>query len=291
LITDRDHLTGQVYSNQEPLAIRIATHRRYTVPPMDFIRWVLDLIPWRGDEWVLDVGCGNGAYATPIAERLTGAGRYLAGDLSLGMLRDLLDGWPQQCLTPVGSAVVNLDAVALPLPAESCDVILTNHLLYHVPEVNQALAECHRVVKEGGRLLAATDSQTSMAELTVLIRGGYDQLEVPFTSAQKNHVVQFSLENGREPLTRRFGQVERHLLHSALVFPEPAPLLAYIDSHRSLFEPGLPVDVSWEDLMRVWHKLIADHIARHGTFRIGKIVGAFVAVKRHPVEQDLSGPM
>jgi hypothetical protein len=92
-------------------------------------------------------------------------------------------------------------------------------------------------------------------------------------------------------LTRWFDQVERHLLRSALVFPEPAPLLAYIDSTRSFYEPGLPGGVSWDDLLYVWHKLIADQIARHGAFHIRKTVGAFVAVKRHPVEQDLSSRM
>lgn len=48
LCTDRDHLTGQLYANDELLAIRIATHKRYTVPPVDFARWVLALIPWQG---------------------------------------------------------------------------------------------------------------------------------------------------------------------------------------------------------------------------------------------------
>jgi SAM-dependent methyltransferase len=273
LTTDRGYLTSLAYANQEPLAVRIATHRHYTVPPVDLMRWVLDLVPWQGGERVLDVGCGDGQYREPVVERLTGAGQYLAGDLSLGMLRDLPDSSP----------AINLDVATLPLSEGSCDVILANHMLYHAPDVDQAVAECHRALRGGGRLLAATNSQTTMTELSVLIREGYGRLGIPFTVPLDRAFMHFSLENGRAILARRFDQVERHLLRSALVFPEPAPLLAYIDSMRHFYRSGLPDGVAWEDLLEVWRGMVADHIARHGAFHVGKVAGAFVAVKTHPL--------
>jgi SAM-dependent methyltransferase len=270
LSTNRDYLTGQLYADNKLLAIRIATHRRYTVPRVDMVQWALDLLPWRGDERVLDVGCGDGLYVPAVAERLTGPGRYLAGDLSLGILREL----------PHGVPAVNADAVALPAPAGSCDVVLANHMLYHVSDTGRAVAECHRVLCEGGQLLAVTNSQTSMGELVGLMREGYDRLGIS-PDATPDHVIwPFALENGQAVLSGCFDQVERHVLRSALVFPESAPLLAYLDSTRSLYEPGLPGDVAWDDLMRVWDDLISAHIMRHEAFRVNKVIGAFVAVKR-----------
>lgn len=280
LFTDRDHLAGRHYANEDLFAIRIATHQRYTVPSVDFIRWVLDLIPWQGDERVLDVGCGNGQYAEPLAARLTGAGRYLAGDLSLGMLRDLLKGSLQQNRLPGGATAVNMDAAALPLPEGSCDTVLANHMLYHVPDLDQALAECQRVLRDGGRLLAATNSQTTMAELQVLIYEGCERLGAPQAITLHHDSLRFSLENGQALLARQFNQVERHVLHTALVFPDPEPLLAYVNSMRDMYEPGLPDGIAWDDLLTIWRGMIADHIARHGTFRVGKVAGAFVAVKQ-----------
>jgi len=287
LASDRDHLTSQLYANEEPLAIRIATHQRYTVPALDFARWVLDLIPWQGGERVTDVGCGNGAYVEPAIERLTDTGRYLAGDLSLGMLRDLTRGSSQGRRTRANAT--NLDAAALPLPSGSCDVILANHMLYHVPDVEQAVNECHRVLRDGGQMLVATNSQTTMVELDVLIREGYSRLQVPFTSLPGRAASHFCLENGQGILSRAFSQVERHLLHSALVFPEPAPLLAYIDSLRPRYEPELPAGVDWDDLLQVWQELIAGHIARHDEFHVSKLSGAFVAVKGHSSGRDAGG--
>lgn len=190
LVTDADHLTSQLYPDEAHLAVRIGTQQRYTVPPVDFARWVLDMISWRGDERVVDVGCGNGSYLKPVVERLTNGGQYLAGDLSLGMLRVLPDGPP----------AVNLNATTLSLSTGSCDVILSNHVLHHIPNVDQAVAECHRVLCESGRLLAATNSQATMAELTVLIREGYDRLGVPLTVLPDRPSFEFSYLNSSPPI-------------------------------------------------------------------------------------------
>ena len=269
--SNHDHLCGQLYANDKLLAIRIATHKRYTVPPVDLTQWTLDLISWQGDEQVLDVGCGSGQYMAPVTERLTEAGRYLAGDLSSGMLRGLPDDAP----------AANMDVVTIPLPSHSCDVVLANHVLHHAHDVGQAVAECHRVLCAGGRLVAVTNSQSTMTELVILIREGFNRLGTSPAVAHDHVFRPFTLENGQATLTHYFDQVERHILHSALVFPEPAPLLAYVDSMRSSYEPGLPNGVAWDDLMHVWHKMISEHIAQHRAFRIGKVVGAFVAVKHH----------
>jgi SAM-dependent methyltransferase len=159
---------------------------------------------------------------------------------------------------------------------------MANHVLYHVAPVDRAVEECHRVLRAGGRLLAATNSQTSMTELTVLICEGYDRLGIPLTAVPDRASWPFTLENGQAILTPWFDQVERHVLHSALVFAEPAPLLAYIDSMRGLYEPNLPDGVSWDNLLQVLHEMVADYIARHGEFRVNKASGAFVAIKYHP---------
>jgi hypothetical protein len=134
-----------------------------------------------------------------------------------------------------------------------------------------------------GRLVAATNSQTTMAELTTLIREGYDHLGVSLSALPHSPLGGFALETGYAVLARWLDQVEHHVLQSALVFPEPEPLLIYIGSLKGLYEPRLPPDISWDNLMDVWHKLISDHIGRHGEFRINKVSGAFVALKRrHP---------
>jgi SAM-dependent methyltransferase len=278
-ITSHDLFTNRLYANSTPLACRIKTHQRYTVPRVDFVQWVLDLICWAGDEYVLDIGCGSGSYVEPVAERLTGSTgsltrvtRHIIGDLSLGMLRDLR--------RTTDLPTINLNATSLPITADSYDVVLANHVLHNVPDVNQAVEECRRVLRKKGWLLAATNSQSTMAELAALIRAGYDRLGVPLSVLPDKPFRNFSLENGKTILNRQMAYVERHILHSALVFREAEPLLAYVNSTRGIYEPDLPNTASWDALLAVWHDMIADHIALHGEFRVGKVSGAFVALKQ-----------
>ena len=109
--TDREHLTSRMYASKEPLAVRIETHKLYTRPKMDFVAWVLDHVSWRGNETVLDIGCGAGFYVEPLHHRLKHGGRLLLGDLSFGMLQDVVAS------SPLAENLFNGDAMHLPLPA------------------------------------------------------------------------------------------------------------------------------------------------------------------------------
>jgi SAM-dependent methyltransferase len=51
------------------------------------------------------------------------------------------------------SGTIRLDLQAIDLPSDSIDVILTPHVLEHVPDTDRALAELHRILRPGGTLL------------------------------------------------------------------------------------------------------------------------------------------
>lgn len=263
--TDRadDRYLRRQYRTQDNLNVRIRTHELYGVPEVDFASWVLDKINWQGNEWVLDVGCGSGIYVEPARER---AARYIAGDLSLGMLQKL----KQQDLQRV-----NLDAQALPLADDSVDVLLANHMLYHVPDQDAAVREFVRALHAAGRLLAATNSAGNMAELGTLGNEALALLGVN-PSTDISPTLSFTLEGGRSLLERHFAHVERHDLPGALVFPEAEPVIAYLGSSRERFERALPSDSTWEDVVVALKRLLSVHIAEHGHYRVNKLTGVFV---------------
>src|SRR5690348_9060830 len=76
----------QQYLTDETLRIRHETHERYSVPKIDFPAWVLNYVPWRGGERLLDVGCGTGNYYQPLLNRVPDV-EYHGMDFSLGMLK------------------------------------------------------------------------------------------------------------------------------------------------------------------------------------------------------------
>ena len=84
--TDRTILTQKAYATDEAYTTRKRTHDMYSIPKIDFPEWVLDRVTWRGDEIVLDIGCGPGSYFDVLSSRIP-EGRLIAGDLSYGMVQ------------------------------------------------------------------------------------------------------------------------------------------------------------------------------------------------------------
>jgi SAM-dependent methyltransferase len=270
--TDRELLTQHAYASDDKLQVRYRTHEKYTVPRVDFSGWVLDSIAWRGDEWVLDLGAGPGSYFEPVKSRIPW-GRHYAADLSFGMVQR-----QQENAAATESKLYNADAQALPFPNHTFDVVLANHMLYHVPDIDRALAEIHRVLKPHGIVLAATNSSSNMPELNALFRRAV-LLLTDFN--YKNNYPEsidrpFALENAAQIVGRHFGAVARYDLPSALIFPEAAPVLAYLDSMRDLREPGLPADITWDAFMEQMADQVQRLIAHSGKLVVKKLSGVII---------------
>lgn len=269
---DPDVLAQSAYATEEQLAIRIRTHKEYTHPRIDFPEWVLDKLAWRGDEQVLDIGTGTGNYHALVHERAP-QGRLIGGDLSFRMLEEAraLAGEP-------AADVVLLDAQQLPFPDDAFDVVLANHMLYHVPDIPATLNEIKRVLRPDGCLLSATNSAATMEEFDTLARRACTLLGYPRQQFHHPH-NRFTLENGARQLARHFQAVARYDVPSALHFPEVDPAVAYLDSTRNMLAPELPEAVDWDEFMDVIEKQIERLIRRDGELRVRKLAGVLIATQ------------
>lgn len=266
--SDSDALNHQ-YANDVFLKIRQDIHVQYSVPKVDFPEWVISRARWRGDERVLDVGSGTGTYFAALNLQLPGI-RYYGLDRSPGMLAK---HDAKNCVT-VG------DAQHLPFADASFDVVMANHMLYHVPDIDMALREFKRVLKPDGILIASTNSVQTMREFLALLNRGMLLLSTPgniHRRPMQPDAVRFSLENGARQLARHFYAVVRHDLPGELVFPKVEPVMAYIESLRSLREPQLPRGVFWDDLMLIVREQIARAINHAGELKVEKLSGVLIA--------------
>jgi SAM-dependent methyltransferase len=271
--TNRDNLMKNAYVDERHLEIRIRTHDLYTVPKYDFQDWVLSQHAfWRGNEQVLDLGCGMGDYFEAVLKRIP-SGRYFAADLSEGMLK-------KASSHPLAEQVTFFlqDAQALAFPDHTFDIILANHMLYHIPDLHHALDEIHRVLKPNGVLITAVNSQFTMLEFNTLTRRALTFLGHP-TPDDSDTISKegYSLENGSAKLSKHFRAVVRYEIPSALVFHDSQPVIDYLDSTRSLKEDTLPNGVIWEDYMMVMANQVDKLINHFGELVVNKLSGVLLA--------------
>ena len=267
-VTDSETLRQTVYATDEHLNTRYAIHEKYSVPSMDFHQWVIDRMRWRGDEDVLDLGCGPGRYVPALLDRAENVS-YTGLDFSSGMLER--HPYPRQ--------VAQADAQTLPFADNSFDVVMANHMLYHVPHIEQAIVEIRRILRPEGTLIAATNSINTMPQFYELYKRAIMVLTAPGKQATVPLPIShmFSLESGTRQLSRHFFAVARFDLPGAFVFDELDPVMAYLESSRSLHEPQLPPGVAWDAVMLIVREQIKNQLSYMGELIVHKLSGVLVA--------------
>lgn len=145
--------------------------------------WLLDLISWRGDETVLDVGCGRGVMLIGAAKRLTTG---TAAGIDIWQTRDLSGNHPDATLENArregveGRVIIKTaDMRQIPFPDGHFDVIVSNaaiHNLYKADERAAAVREIARVLKPGGACILA-DVRHEAQYAGVLRDGGVTDLQ------------------------------------------------------------------------------------------------------------------
>jgi len=118
---------------------------------------LLTLADLRAGERILDVACGTGLVTFPAAELVGHTGSVVATDISEGMVATARDLAAERGLSNI--AFERMEAETLDLPDGGFDAVLCALGLMYVPDPQAAFREFHRVLKPGGRSVAAVWGQ------------------------------------------------------------------------------------------------------------------------------------
>jgi SAM-dependent methyltransferase len=192
---DNPVLVQWEYASEERLRTRNAIYREATDgPDIEDAAYqaVAEVRPTR----VLDAGCGIGDIGVRISDEL--GARVVAVDTSPRMV---------QIARERGLEAQLADVQQLPFADGEFDCVLAAWMLYHVPDREAALSEFARVLRPGGRLVAATLAEENVSEI-------WDLLGEPWRRS-----ISFDRHNGAAQLEPWFRDIDRRDIDVTLTFP------------------------------------------------------------------------
>jgi SAM-dependent methyltransferase len=264
---DHDYLVQDQYKDPGNLNARSQLHRLFSVSPVQWSTWLLNHFDLQPGKAILECGCGPGGLWAANLNRLPLDCHFTLTDLSPGMVKTAkvnLGGRPNFRFQVA-------DIQELPFEDASFDVVVANHMLYHVPDLSKGLSEVRRVLKPGGRFFAATNGRNHMHELFAIGGELFPQLRELKQERIELQPHSFRLENGRNHLTPYFTNITLHRYDDHLEVTEAKPLLEY-----ALSSSEVRAAVS-DEMYQQATTYLESLIAKQGMIKISKESGLFEA--------------
>jgi trans-aconitate 2-methyltransferase len=152
-----------------------ATYHRVSAPQQRWAEGVVARLPLRGDETVLDAGCGTGKVTAMLLERLP-RGRVIAVDGSAAMVAEA-----RAHLDPARADVRHCDLVDLRLE-EPVDAVFSNAVFHWIHDHPRLFATLAAALEPGGPLEAQCGGAGNVSRFyaaldDVLATGRFPELE------------------------------------------------------------------------------------------------------------------
>jgi trans-aconitate 2-methyltransferase len=161
-----------------PVEWDAGAYDRVADPQLEWGKEVLDRLDLRGDETVLDAGCGTGRLTALLLE-LVPDGRVIGVDGSRAMI--------ERARQTLGDRVelIVADLLELELP-EPVDVIFSNATFHWITNHDRLFQRLHELVVPGGVLEAQCGAQGNVAEFERAIEAlGGDERFAPYLRGER----------------------------------------------------------------------------------------------------------
>ncbi len=229
-INSPQYLISQ-YQDSTNLKTRVDLHSRFSLNYYGWSKWVFDQFRLKPQANILELGCGTGGLWSDNLTRVPEKCNVLLTDFSEGMLR-------QTRFRLAGDQrfkFQRVDAQTFPLPFLNShfDMVVANHMLYHILDRQSLFSEIARILKPNGFLYTSTVGQRHLIEITDMLIE-FD----PTLSSWGTATGSFTLENGTTQLSPWFTNIRLNRYEDALAVTEVEPLINYIFSGWFELEEG-----------------------------------------------------
>lgn len=138
-------------------------YSRVAAPQREWSEAVLGRLDLRGDETVVDAGCGSGEVTAHLLEKLP-AGRVIAVDGSPSMIEKAREHLPADRVEFVCQDLAKLQL------DERADHAFSNATFHWIPDHDALFSRIRQAINPGGRLIAQCGGRGNVADVIVALR-------------------------------------------------------------------------------------------------------------------------
>jgi SAM-dependent methyltransferase len=219
---------------------------------------------------IIDLGCGTGNSLLPVGPQIIHDSRIVGVDISTAALLALKVGRE----SADNLKLICADICNLPFRDSSADLAIARHMLYHVHDLERALAEVGRVLGPCGCFLVTTNSVLGKAELFDLNSRALAQVSGARRILRGSG--NFSAEEGRAILLTAFIEVCDYKWQGIFRFPTEESAARYY-LNTLYFQKSFDDADRRKRLEDVARTLIRQTISEQGAFIVSNAGSAFLA--------------
>jgi len=252
------------YKDAKNLSARVNLHQLYSTNAYGLSQWIFDKIRFYEGCRILELGCGVGGLWEGRIDDLPKESSLILSDFSQGMVDEVR----KKFSSAPNVSFEQIDIQEIPFPDCSFDIVIANHMLYHVPDLNKALSEVKRVLKQGGSFYSSTNSSGGMHGYLHDALIAYD----PDLDVFRADDYSFTVENGSDLLKKHFDKVQLFEYHDSLRITKTQDLIDWIESSVSITRLT-PADIHG------LYDYFENIRQKTGVIEIPKLAGLFVSMK------------
>ncbi|EDK33062.1 MerR family transcriptional regulator [Clostridium kluyveri] len=267
-IINTDQKWMEQYENASNLRSRIKIHELFSTNKQGWMKWFFNHLNLPDKVSILELGCGDGRLWQKNLDKIPEGWDITLTDFSPGMLEDTKKNLTLNLKRFKFNIV---DVQHIPYKDNSFDVVIANHMLYHVTNVDKALSEIYRTLKPKGYFYASTVGKNHMKEMREIVKRANLQ---NITTNSWNLTENFQLENGLDKISTWFKNVTLTRYNDNLKLTIIEPLMDYIFSM-----PGNAKNAFDQNKIHHLKGFLKSEINKNGYIYITKDTGFFQGTK------------
>ena len=207
------------YRTSKNLDVRIQLHEKYSHNKLGWFNWLYSQIDFSHANRILEIGCGDGKLWENKTLDFRNREVFLS-DASSGMIEEV-----KKKLGDDFSFMI-FDCEQIPFKKNYFDIVIANHVLFYLKDLNLGLKEIERVLVDGGSFYCSTYRKNHMREITELVK----EFDSRIVLSRNCLYDQFGIENGKDILSSYFENVDLVMYDDYLEVDDSEPLIDYIMS-------------------------------------------------------------